>query len=340
MQTNLYKWHVYSALFISIFFTFLLLTGIANIFHGKIKQWENPHFFTEVDSIGELLSPEKLYRLYSEKQAELPLTLLRKLPGKDGKPIECMLLKDQKEVYGYVHPVTGELLGINENPLHKRILKWHTSLTLGKTGHLVMGIIAILIAVSLLTGFAYFLKKIQWRDIKSTVKKWHFSLGCITLIFNLMMIFSGIYLQYQDFTKQKKSIQQDYPIVDLHLDSVLTRAREDYPDVNFKRIKFPASSADPLILTGDQPGRWYLGSMPFELKLDSQTGQVLTVKNETAIKGNSWFQKTILTLHAGQYGDSISRWIYLIFSIGTLGSIFTGLWNYRNLRKNRRKQKY
>ncbi len=338
MQTNLYKWHVNTALFVSIFYTFLLLTGIANIFHGKIKQWENPHFFTEVDSNAELLSPEKLYRLYSEEQAELPITLLRKIPGKDGKPIECMLLKDKKEVYGYVHPVTGVLLGINENPLHKRILKWHTSLALGKTGHVVMGIIAILIAISLLTGVAYFLKNIQWKHIKNGVKKWHFALGFITLIFNLMMVFSGMYLQYQDITKQKKSSQYDYPIVDLHLDSVLTSARKDYPDVHFKRIKFPASSADPLVLTGDQPGKWYLGSMPFELKLDAQTGQVLTIKDEASIKGNSWFQKTILTLHAGQYGESTSRWIYLIFSIGTMGSIVTGLWNYRNLRKMRKKR--
>lgn len=338
MQKRLYKWHVYSALFVSIFFTFLLLTGIANIFHGKIKQWENPHFFANVGSDAELLSPEAVYRTFSEKHPEIPLILLRKLPGKESKPIECMLLKDQKEVYGYIHPVTAELMGINENPLHKRILKWHTSLTLGKTGHIFMGIIAIVIGICLLSGIAYFIQSIKWKQVHNVKKKWHFVLGLMTILFNLMMVLTGIFLQYQDITKQKKNSQIEYPSVKIHLDSALSLAQITYPEVRFKRIKFPATLSDPLVFIGDQPGAWYLGSMPFELKIDQNIAQIESVKEEMSIKGKAWWQKAALTIHAGQYGGNISRWMYLIFSIGTLGSIFTGLWNYRNLRKKRRKE--
>lgn len=336
MQSRLYKWHVYSALFISLFFTILLLTGIANIFHGKIKQWENPHFFTEVDLDTEILSPEALYRAYSDKHPEMPVILLRKLPGKDKKPIECILLKDQKEVYGYIHPCTADLIGINENPFHKRILKWHTSMTIGKTGNTLMLTVACIIIICLLSGIIYYVRSIQWRHVKKASKKWHFVLGILTLSFNLIMVISGIFLQYQNITKQKRKDQYEYPAVQIHIDSALALAQTFYPEVQVKRIKFPATSKDPIVLIGDQPGSWYLGSMPFELKIDLNTAHISSVVEESSISGRPRWQKTMLTIHAGQYGGNISRWIYLLFSIGTLGSICTGIMNYRNLRNKRR----
>ena len=333
MKNGLYKWHVYSALFVSIFFTFLLITGIANVFHGKIKQWENPQFFSEIKDEGALLSPEELYRKFSLKYPEYSISLLRKIPGKEKKPLECMLLSDQKEVYGYIHPISAELIGINEYPIHKKILKWHTSLTLGRGGHFFMGFVGIIIAICIITGIAYFLKTARRRRNSTRTKKWHFALGILTLIFNLLMVFTGIFLQYQDVMKKEKPKVYDYPEVLIHLDSALAAAKDQFPEVSFKRIKFPAGTSDPVVLIGDEPGKWYLGSMPFELKLDRNTAETISVKEETSIKGEAWIQKTLITLHAGQYGGGVSRWVYLAFSLGTLGSIITGLLNYRQLRK-------
>src|SRR5690606_3384124 len=101
----------------------------------------------------------------------------------------------------------------------------------------------------------------------------------------------------------------------------------------FKRIKFPASPSDPLVLIGNEAGKCYLGSMPFELKVDVSTSEIISVKEESSINEISRLQKSIFTLHAGQYGGSVSRWIYLLFSLGTLGSIITGISNYRQLKK-------
>lgn len=244
----------------------------------------------------------------------------------------------------FVHPQTGVVMGFHPNGLY--FMNWmsvlHNSFHAGKRGEWLLGFVALLFLLSLLSGCILYRRSmadtILFRKKVFRKGNLHQVIGTWALLFNLMMGVTGFWMQRYVF---KSSFYQsdDYtpvlkasPRLSFNFDSSYKQAQKKHPDFTGHVIYFSQSSKGKTAIYGSNRFNSFIHSKKFAdaIMLDS-AGRIARTAFVNEIDADSRYDIINAQVHYGQYGGLLVKLIYGLFGMtGALLSI-TGflLWMRR-----------
>ena len=260
-----------------------------------------------------------------------------------------------------VDPITGEVLGQRElgTGVVAFVYNLHTHFQLGAIGRDLAGMIGILMALSLLSGFAAW-----WSSRRqpprsharprahASARAWHRTLGIIALPLLLVTVITGIFLRLPALTNP--AIEWFSPLTDpgaavtadadsdpgdrLSLETALDRARQVFPDAPLTGIGLPRSGAPAYQFAfreAEHPrarvGRSYAWVAPGD-------GAILATREWAEMTAADRFRDWLYPLHSGSAFASAGRWVVFILGLAPTLLLVTGLslWWSRRHRGNGR----
>jgi uncharacterized iron-regulated membrane protein len=167
----------------------------------------------------------------------------------------------------------------------------------------------------------------------------HRLLGSWSLLFNIVLAFSGFYMMLYafNFSEHFKSpsllVESKPPLVTQNIDSLITKAASIIPDFKLHYVDFPRKADDPIRITGKSKA-WLFGDYNNAVAFDYQTGAVKEIFREEALTNKEKFEYALYTLHFGQYGGMTIKVLYSFFALAGVVLTISGfsLWYRRKIR--------
>ncbi|SMO60241.1 Uncharacterized iron-regulated membrane protein [Fodinibius sediminis] len=250
-------------------------------------------------------------------------------PAQASRPLLFDLRRPGKKIHVYTHPATGKILSeLSERSSVTMIaLKLHYSLMAGLSGRIIVAILGMLFLLSLLTGLYLYRNKLlkmlsfQWTTNKRRRRKkyafWHNLVGTWSLIFNLLIAITGLYLCYlvvaNGFRITGQQEQPNPPAIHASLATVLANVTDSHPGFTPSYIKLPVAPASVITV---------YGSMQDDFFLFDHYANRLTVHPKRGSLEKRYFMRNQPTttqlaalmkpLHAGEFGGLAIRILYLL----------------------------
>ena len=207
MISSLWRYiHLVLAIIASLFFALAALTGII-IAVNNIDRHYPSYKIENFDKITLAQSIEGLKQHYPE------ITSLS-FDHRGFATIKAVD-SDGNEINAHINPLNGKVLGQvkNKPPFVKKIISLHRSLEMEKTGRIIMGIIALFLVMSALSGLILILKKQNGirnffkKSIKDNFSSYYHTIFGKWLLIPLLIIgITGVYLVYNRFFIEKEKI--------------------------------------------------------------------------------------------------------------------------------------
>jgi uncharacterized iron-regulated membrane protein len=325
--------HSVAGLVSGLFILLMSLSGAALVFQEDIDTLQQPGFSVKdyanlsVDSAYNNLHQRFPYAQISScaipLNKETPFVFSVYDPSfNEGKKVTQM----------FMHPQSGAFLGTRggSDDMKHNFMRWlskfHNSFHLGKTGEWLLGFFSLVFLLSIITGFILFRKNI-WAvlSFKKAVYKssnLHQLIGVYALLFNLMIAFTGFWMQRYVFKKEFYA-SYDYtpvlkasPAFPFKYDSAFTQVKKRYPDFTAHVIYFAQSSNGKTTLYGSRASNAYIHSKKFAdvIMLDSAGG----IAKTRMINENPAADKYDIInsqLHMGKFGGRGIKIIYFVFGL-------------------------
>lgn len=340
---SIYKWH-WTGLLSGLFLLLMSITGSILVFTDEmehaadqpLKEFLNPSGSYSYDSSFALVKqkfPGYEVRLYDKPRKNE--ALVYDLRGRN----------DSKKVF--VNPTRPEIIKTidGDSQLHRKLLLFHYTFFAGTAGKIFVVVIGVLFLLSVITGFIIFRKAI-WKTIRfKTLSRYrgkaafysslHRNVGVWTLLFNLLIIASGLALSItiaKNAIKTSGSKPSTSQQVDFSLDSIVERVTRPNPEFEIHLVRIPAygntvrisgrHKNDPAVY-GDYASYFLING----LSKKTEKKQVMSNLPLT--------EKLLLMaapLHFGNYGGIFLKILYCFFGIMPAILSITGflLWRKRS----------
>ena len=338
--------HTSAGLLSGLFILLMSLSGAALVFHEELDTGRNSF----VDPGTYRISVDSAYGVIQKAypHAQVSNCEIRSTGVFSFFIYDASYKKGEKAMEVFVHNQTGIIAGkrgAGDNFV-SWLSKFHNSFHLGKTGEWLLGFFALVFLLSIITGFMLFRKKIASVLLfrKSAYKKnnLHQIIGVWALVFNLMIAFTGFWMQRYVF---KTAFYASYnytpvlkasPPLSFKFDSAYTEIKKQYPDFTAAVIYFAQSNSGKTTVYGSRTSNAYIHSKKFAdaIMLDSAGG----IAKTRLINDNSVDDKYDIInsqLHMGKYGGWGIKIIYFVFGLtGALLSITGFLLWWRRIKRN------
>lgn len=276
------------------------------------------------------------------------------LPEKEELPVSFFIYDSfykggKKPLVVYMNPVSARIIktaGADES-IAAKIAEFHRSFYLGKTGEWLLGFFALVFLLSITTGIILYRKSIlAVLLLRKTVYRkgnLHQLIGVYALLFNLMIAFTGFWMQRYVFKKEFYSSDtytrtfKASPPLSFKFDSAYSGLKKQYPDFTGSVIYFAQNNKGKTAVYGSRSSNAYIHSKKFAdvILLDS-SGSISKTRFINEIDPADRFDIINSQLHMGKYGGAGIKIIYFFFGLaGALLSI-TGflMWLKRKKRDN------
>ncbi|MEH1900396.1 MAG: PepSY-associated TM helix domain-containing protein [Nostoc sp.] len=348
------------------------LTGSLILFQREINEFQQHQQFGAIfpkgDAYGnpkwERFSLEVILDIVKAAYANLPEMALQRVyfPTKPDDFFNVVIsIHGSDWVEVYVNPYTGAILG---NSLHPNavqhflqiVYELHTSLKLGDLGLKILGVVALVMCIVVITGIILWP---GWRKLMAGFKiKWdahpkrlnfdlHKVSGITAAIFLLFTFFTGFAwnLGYVDpliraitFSPSLPELLVSVPLAGqspLPLSQQIKTAQLALPDGTLRSIDLTTDPKAPLRLRMKLPQEREEYGMS-NVYLDQYSGQVLRVDNSLKASLGDKILNSFQPLHFGTFGGLPTRILYIFVGLTPLILFITGfvMWWYR-----KRKQK-
>ncbi|AYN68370.1 PepSY domain-containing protein [Euzebyella marina] len=343
----LLKYHSYLGLVSGLFLLIIGLTGAILAFSEDIDEaiFEK---YQVVSTEGNLTMDEAIKTV----QSHFPGWEARIIHFTTGESILFNLRLPDARRFVFVHPSTGQIIAnIDANTtLTKWLLQLHYSFHAGTFGRILVLIMGIMYLLSIITGILLYRKvivKTLLFKVKLNRKKRaqfnsgiHRYVGVWALLFNLILVVTGIFLAYK---VAKAGLQEPKapspPKINISLDQTLAQLKIDHPDFNPTYIRLPKNESAPITVNGifkNDP--FYLSEYFNKILVDNETGKVTTVTKVSEAGLLTQLDSMISPLHFGQFGGLPIKILYCLIGLsGPLLSV-TGfiVWQKKRRKKNRK----
>jgi uncharacterized iron-regulated membrane protein len=297
------------------------------------------------------VSLDQLYRQARADFPEVPYLRFRRLPNTPESAVEISLENREEWRLAYYDPYSGKLLGVRN--ARKHFLGWllglHYSLLSGKTGELLVGVLAVALFLSVLTGtmvyrkhlfkvlfFRERLKFSNWRTGASTL---HRFIGVWSLVFNLMFAITGFWmLRYvflpATYIQHKESVRSNAAF-SVSLDTLYSQAGATIKSFSPSGIYLPTSPTENITFYGKvTAANPIYNEFANSIEFDPQSGKVVTaldIRNQTF--SEKW-DMMAYPLHAGHFGNLLVKIFYCTMGLTPAFLSLTGfLLCFRRKRK-------
>ncbi|MDE3253927.1 MAG: PepSY domain-containing protein [Bacteroidota bacterium] len=342
----LHKLHSISGLMAGLFIFCMSVSGALLVFHDEWDLAKQPEVqiqpgkpFLSIDSCYQLI--RKAYprarisqcNLPDDKQTSFRFTLY-----------DSTLSKGSQSAQLFLHPQNGSILslrnrdGKNGKDLMDGLSEFHSSLLLHKTGEWLVGVCALFFLFSLITGIFLYRKQVLsvllFRKQAFTQKNFHQWVGVFALLFNLVIAFTGFWMQRYVFTKNfyqtfppYQTTQTASASLTYSLSGELQKIKDSFPDFTPHVIYFPSRSGGNTAIYGSRSGNSFIHSKKLAdaLFLDS-TGLLKRTAFVTDISRQDRFDIINSQIHFGRYGGWLIQLLYAL--LGLTGSVLSisGFW--------------
>lgn len=338
----LHKLHAFSGLLAGLFILGMSVSGSILVFQEEWESGKQPALQTFSDK--PLLSIDSCYQLIRQTYPQARISQCV-LPDEKQTTFQFVIYDSSLSAKGqpsqlYLHPQNGSLLLVRTagNSNDKDLMTWlaafHRSLLLHKPGEWLLGVCALFFLFSLITGTLLYRKQlldvILFRKQAFAKKNFHQWIGAWALLFNLMIAFTGFWMQRYVFTK---SFYQTFPPylsvrkasapLAYSLSGELQNVKDSFPDFTPHVIYFPSGSGGNTAIYGSRSGNSFIHSKTLAdaIFLDS-TGQLKKTAFVTNVSRQDRFDIINAQIHFGRYGGWLLKILYALLGItGALLSI-------------------
>jgi uncharacterized iron-regulated membrane protein len=261
---------------------------------------------------------------------------------------------NQVEQYPQAHlnPYTGEILALRETTFFHWLLKLHYTFFLNDWGMALAFVFAVILMLSSLSGFVIFRdwaarvkQPARWRrSARVALSDLHKIVGVATLGFNLVLGFTGAWMNYGAFERAVKGQPRPartYPLISISLDQALAACRNALPEIEPTWISFPRQEKDLLRVLGRMPGAcWSIfGPYSSSVQFDPHTGGVRQVVDIRRTGPRKKFEALIVPLHFCNFGGMPIKILYCIGGLapGLLATTGCMIWWTRTRRAKSQK---
>jgi uncharacterized iron-regulated membrane protein len=333
--------HSTAGLLSGLFILLMSLSGAALVFHDEVDSFKKP--FVNNTSY----SSATVDQCYTNVQQAYPKAQISNCVIPENKfyrPWSFFIYDSSYEAGTkvkelFLNSETGKLMGYRggSDDIKHNFMGWlskfHNSFHLGKTGEWLLGFFALLFLVSIITGLILFRKSMAavllFKKSVYTKTNLHQLIGVYALIFNLMIAFTGFWMQRYVFKKEFYAVDNYTPVLKTSpalpftFDSAYAVIKKTYPDFTAHVIYFAQSNKGKTAVYGSRSRNAYVHSKKFAdvIFLDS-TGHISKTRFINEIDAADRYDIINSQLHMGKFGGAGIRIIYFLFGLtGALLSI-------------------
>jgi uncharacterized iron-regulated membrane protein len=256
------------------------------------------------------------------------------------------VVKGGKYFLVYVDPYSGNIIGERQRFtfLMDWLLRFHYSLFAEETGEMIVAVLGLLLIISVVTGIIVYRKyivKVLLFKVPLRLKNWrqgaselHRIIGVWSLVFNLMIAITGFYMLYQIFlpsfsAEEAEELVQKPIELKIPLEKLLSNSGEVIPEFVPYSITVPSDSMALITVSGGVKDTNPLSSdYSSFVSFNQYTGEIEKVSDIRKQTFTNQLDKSMYTLHFGNYGGILIKIIYSIFGITPSFLAITGflLW--------------
>lgn len=345
--------HSIAGLVSGIFILVMSLSGAALVFHDELDSLQYPAIAQKGTP---LLSLDSCYRSLQKAYPHAQVSSCS-MAETTGQPFVFTVYDSsfeggQKSMQVFLHPQTAAVLhtrGGGKDARHN-FMSWlsvlHNSFHLDKKGEWLLGFFALVFLLSLCTGLILYRRKIVavllFERHMFRRNNLHQLVGVYALLFNLMIAFTGFWMQRYVFKKEFYAAEQPYtPVIKpssplfFNMDSAFSGIRAQYPGFSGHVVYFAQSKKGKTAVYGSRNTNSFIHSKKFAdvVFLDS-SGAIAKTAFVNGISAANRYDIINSQVHFGKYGGLPVKVLYSLFGItgGVLGITGFLLW----LRRKRR----
>ena len=340
--------HAFAGLLSGLFILLMSISGAVLVFHDELDSMQYPAVYATTK---EILTVDSCYRSLQKTFPHAQVSSCS-LPGNATNPFVFSIYDSSYQngtavLQVFIHPQTGAVLATRgSKDMQNNFMSWlsvfHNSFQLGKTGEWLLGFFAIIFLISLVTGTILFRKSLLAVLLfkKKVFRKnnLHQLIGVYALLFNLMIGFTGFWMQRYVFKKEFYSSDDYTPILKpspalfFSFDSSYKKMQEQYPDFTGYVIYFTQSKKGKTAVYGSCASNSFIHSKKYAdvIFLDS-TGAVAKTAFVTDIDADSRRDIINAQVHYGKYGGLPVKILYCLLGLASGLLALTGflLWYRR-----------
>lgn len=317
------------------------LSGSALVFRAEIDRALNPQLLVSA-SPG---APAPLQPALDEVARRHPDALPSRvrLPQTADGTYE-LWLGAEPSVYAYVDPASGELLGMRRPTefLTGWLFLLHSDLLAGETGHLVAGVVALVLVVLSLSGVVtWWPRRSPWRawalwrqsmtvargvSAKRLTYDLHRAVGFWVSVLLLLTGVTGASLVFHEvFERLAHAVTATAPAArpaspapaagdPLPVDSLLAIAKRAQPGGAPSYLYLPTATTPTFQLRQRLPGEQHPNGKSF-VHVDPVSGRVLAVEDGSRAVRGARLYSLLYPLHIGVLGGGATRWVAVLVGL-------------------------
>lgn len=321
---KLLKYHSWFGLLGGLFFIVMGISGSILIFHRELDNL----IFAEFQQDSFTSKPELDASVFEVQQ---------KYPGWDTRitsfETKGLIAFDvrhaRKRRYVFTNPATGIIVkDLNANSHFTAwLLKLHYSLHSGVIGRIAILLAGIVFLLSIITGTILYRKSIfktlSFRiKLKSTRQRTFYSslhryVGSWALIFNLIIVLTGVVLAYS-VAKAGLNPRQEYnsPVINTSIEAGLSQIEEKLPGFEPTYIRLPLEKASGITVYGKFKDDFLLYSEFFnQVKLNDKTGEIINLTRIMEADFPTRLNAVVMPLHYAEFGGLPVKILYALIGL-------------------------
>lgn len=362
--------HLYVGLFGGALFVLTSLTGSFLVFYKAIDEWLNPNQLLSTPGNARPLSDILATAQSAHPEWSAPDTLIFPLHDRDSfhawfKDPAAAPADEQWHVVA-VDPSTPRVLSDRRWGafLVSVIYELHQELLLGRPGEIVVGIMALFLLLSVVSGLylwwpkpGKFRRALTFQSGGSLIRK-HYDLHKLTGLVGAglltLLALTGFYLEFPNlvtpvvswFSPVRDASPAEQPRSDLQagmpkisIEQAVVIAHMTFPDAQPMWIGLPQHERDSYSVGLRQPGEVRQAGGQTEVWIDQYSGAVQRVTDWNRFTGGETFLSWLFPLHNGEAFGLTSRW--MVFAAGFTPLLLYGTalrmwWLKRDAHRRRR----
>lgn len=346
LQRWLAPWHRWIGLLAGIYLLVVTLTGAALLFRIDIQRALDPALFRPL-SDGPLADPAEVL---AGLQQVYPHGSIAGLDAPTNRrPTTLAYVDDGKRFLTVlIDPASGTVLGgLPQRPVIRFLHALHFDLTLGRTGRVINGIGAMVLAFMGLSGMVLWWRGSRWRQglivrfgrsAATTQRELHSAAGIWSSLALLMWGMTGtVFIFPAPFMKAigafspvesagppMVAAQEGVAIRPLH--EQLDAARQVYPQRPIARIVLPGNPTVPLQVLFARHAPTQIGESMDTVYVDPWRAEVVGESGKRTAGEALW--QSFTTLHVAGFGGYGVRTAWLLFALSPTLLLATGLFTW------------
>lgn len=321
--------HQWVGLKLSIFMSFVLLTGTLAVFSHEIDWLINPGMRVDPATVGDGVNWAAIASEMLAYRQDGWITTLDAPIDRGYAAYATYVTEDGDRRLVYFHPATGALQGDYSWVTVQRVLRFmHRHLFLPtQIGVPIVSALSILLLISLVTSFVVykkwwrgFFKPLRFRDARTLWGDMHRLAGVWSLWFVALMALTGLwYLAESTLARAPNHERVAVEAVELNpeglvsgLEMGLAQARAAQPDLRIQRIIFPSDRSGAFIFQGAHRAI-LVRPRSNTVWTAADTGEIQLVTDGRDLNVHQRISEMADPLHFGYFGGVWTKIIWFVF---------------------------